>query len=828
MIISLEWLKKYTDIALSTKEIEALVGARLVEIEGVEDLSAKYKDVVIAKIVSAHPIEDTDHLNLTKIDDGGRVKDIERDASGYVQVVCGAPNVREGMMVAWLPPKATVPATFHDAEPFVLGAKELRGYKSNGMLASAQELALYDDHSGIIEVDSDAAPGASFAEVYKLNDQLLDIENKSLTHRPDTFGIIGFAREMAGIQGLPFTTPSWLMDLVPTIENDASVETPTVTIHDPELSDRFSAIVLGGVNEAARSPLDIQTYLSRSGVRPISAVVDVTNYLMLLTGQPMHAYDYDKVLKVSGGSADIHVRSARKGETLKLLDGKVLKLDTEDIVIAAGETAIGLGGAMGGADTEIDDSTKRILLECATFNLYKLRNMQMRHGIFTEAITRLTKGIPAPLSAPVLAEAVRMLSELAGASAISGIAEDYPGKRDAATISVDSASINEILGTQFALEDIQEILENVEFYVEVVDGLAHVSVPYWRQDIHAIEDLAEEIGRLSGFDMINLTTPARDFMAVMPSHFEQLRSKIRNTLVRSGANEVLTYSFVHGDLMRRAGQDPEKAYRLTNSLSPELQYYRQSIVPSLLQAVHPNAKAGYEHFALFEFNKFHTKIHELTEENVPKELDSLGFVLASTRQQAGDAYYEARRYVDYIAETLGLEFVYEPLEEDADYPVTQPFEYRRSARIWDAKTRERIGVVGEFKKSVQKSFKLPAYSAGFEIGIRSLQKLTQDQPSHYVPLSKYPGSERDVCFQVKADVTYQQIVDTVRSWLEKSDLITSLSPVDIYAPADADTKNITVRISVASYEKTLSGEEVNELVQSVSALVVKAHDATII
>lgn len=827
MIISVNWLRKYVDIDISVERLAELIGERLVEIESITDLGEKYKDVIVAKVIEATDIEGSDHLHLTKIDDGSKLRDVERDASGYVQVVCGAPNVRVGMLVAWLPPKSIVPETFGDKEPFVLGAKELKGYKSNGMLASARELDLYDEHDGILEIDKDAKPGDSFAELYELNDHLLDIENKSLTHRPDAFGIIGFAREVAGIQGKQFKTPAWLNDLEPDIKTDGSVETPKIIIDDPKLSDRFQAIVLTDADEKAKSPIEMQTYLARSGIRPISAVVDVTNYLMLEAGRPLHAYDYDKILKVAG-KAEIHVRNAKKGEKLTLLDGKVLTLDPDDMVIAAGDKAIGLAGAMGGAETEIDSSTKRILLECATFNLFTLRNMQMRHGIFTEAITRLTKGLPAPLGAPVLVAAAKLMGKLAGAKPASKIGDAYPGKHTIKPITVNETLINATLGTQFAAEDIKELLENVEFTVSVKGLDVTVTAPYWRNDIHIAEDVIEEVGRLAGFDTINLTLPTRDFTAVDLDDFDKLRAELRNTLVRAGANEVLTYNFIHGDIMKKVGQNPDQAYRLVNSLSPDLQYYRQSLIPSLLVNIHPNIKAGYDHFALFELNKFHTKLGGLTEEGVPKELDGLSFVVANSRKSKGAAYYETKRYLDYIAKSLGLEFSYEPLEEKSDYPVTQPFEPKRSARVWDAKTRERIGVIGEFRRSVQKAFKLPEHTAGFEIGPRSLLKLMTKSNASYQPSSKYPGTERDICFKVASDVTYQQVIDAASEALKKSKLLLSIEPVDIYQPESGKTKNITIRLKLASKDKTLQSEEATEIVKTLSDHVVKSLHATVV
>ncbi|MBC7565107.1 phenylalanine--tRNA ligase subunit beta [Candidatus Saccharibacteria bacterium] len=828
MIISVNWLKKLTAIDVSIEKLAELIGARLVEIEGVENIGEKYKDVIVVKVVECGPVPDSDHLNLTKIDDGGKRENVERDENGLIQVVCGAPNVTAGMLAAWLPPESIVPETFGDKEPFLLGARELRGYKSNGMLASAKELALYDEHDGIVVVDKDAAPGTNFAEVYELNDYLLDIENKSLTHRPDAFGVVGFAREIAGIQGKAFTTPAWLANIHPSVVSDSSVPTPNVTIDDPELSERFEAVVLSGVSEAAKSPLEMQTYLSRSGVRPINAIVDVTNYMMLLSGNPLHAYDYDKLLAVGNGTIDIHVRSARDGEKLLLLDGRTLEMTMDDIVIANGETAIGLAGAMGGAETEIDASTQRILLESATFNLYKLRSVQMRHGVFSEAITRLTKGVPSALGAPVLVEAARMMGQYAGAIISSDIADAYPGKREPIVVTLSESAVNETLGTQFSITDSKELLENVEFKVEVQGTDSFVTAPYWRNDIHIPEDIIEEVGRLSGFDAINLVLPTRDFTAVRPSEFEQLRTKLRAVLVRAGANEILTYSFIHGDVMRKAGQNPETAYRITNSISPDLQYYRQSIIPSLLANIHPNVKAGYDHFAIFEMNKFHTKLAGLNDENVPKELDSVAFIVSAEKNAQGATYYEAKQYLEYIASAFGLEFVYEPLEVGADYPVTDPFEPKRSARIWDAKTHEQIGVIGEFKNSVKKAFKLTGNEAGFEISPISLLKLTGSLEPPYVPLSKYPGTDRDVTIQVAADVAYGQVYGAAKIAVTDSSLSIVVKPLDIYQPESGDTKNVTLRFTLGSYEKTLTGDEVNKVMADLTEKVKTATHGKVI
>jgi phenylalanyl-tRNA synthetase beta chain len=795
----------------------------LVEIEGVVDLGKKYREVIVAQVVECKPLEGSDHLSVAKLDDGGAADGVERDENGYVQVVCGAPNVRAGLMVAWLPPGATVPQTANDVEPFVLGARKLRGVMSNGMIASARELDLYDEHEGILELDSHLTPGASFAEGYELDDYLLDIENKSLTHRPDCFGVIGFAREVAAIQDKAFHTPEWLAQIDPDFGDTAGdIAIPSVTV-DPALSQRYQAVVLTGADGRKQSPLHIQTYLARIGIRPINAVVDITNYLMLLTGQPLHAFDYDKLVDVGGG-ADISVRAAHKDEQLILLDGRTIALSPEDIVIAAGATPIGLAGAMGGVNTEIDDTTQTIIIESATFDLYNLRATQMRHGIFSEAITRFTKGQPPELTSPVLAEAVRMLSEYADAKRASDVADSYPGKREIQTIELATQKINGVLGSENPTDALARALENAEFTIGVVhdenrgDILA-VRPPYWRNDVHIDEDVIEEVGRLNGFDMIPLSVPRRDFSAVRPSPFDELRAKIRQVLVRAGANEVLTYSFVHGDVLKKAGQDPANSYRITNSISPDLQYYRQSLTPSLLGLVHGNVKAGFDTFALFELNKTHNKVAELVD-GVPPEMHRIGFVYANKTIQPGAPYYQAKRVVEYLGAALGLRLVYRPFTLDSQLSFAKPFDLKRSARIVDEVSNQSIGIVGEYTPAVARAFKLPPYVAGFELLSEGIELALQHKTDSYAPISRFPGTERDICFQVDAAVSYQEIVDSVHHVLVGVPLQTNVYPVDIYQEDNAAVKNVTIRIKYQASDRTLIGDEITHVTDMVIRKVV--------
>ncbi len=820
MIVSVNWLKKYVTIDRPIDELAELIGARLVEIEEVIDLGAKYQDVLVAKVIEAGPVPDSDHLNLCKIDDGGVRKDVERDENGLIQVVCGAPNVRVGLLVAWLPPNTVVPETHGTDEPFILGARKLRGFMSNGMIASARELDLWDEHDGILEIDREAKAGDPFAELYELNDYLLDIENKSLTHRPDCFGLIGLAREIAAIQGEKFTSPDWFTVLNPVLTKVAELKQPTITIADPTICARYQGIVLADVDSSARSDILTSSYLARSGMRPISTAVDITNWLMLVTGQPLHAFDYDKLLQVSGSDhPEIVVRSGRDDEKMTLLDGREIELSPEDIVITAGDKIqkpVALAGAMGGIETEIDDSTKNIFLESATFNLYNLRGTQFRHGIFSEAITRFTKGQPAALTAPVLAEAAKMFADKTGAKVASDIAESYPAPAEPVRLTIPLQQVADVLtGTLYREPIIVTMLANLE-YVNVTNDDESVSAtaPWWRTDIHINEDVIEDVGRVNGYDTIEPTLPSRKFTAVRPSGMAQLYDRIRQVLSAAGANEVLSYSFIHGDLLAKVGQDPENSYRITNAISPDLQYSRQSLVPSLLAKTYMNIKVPYDDFALFEIGKVHQKSYGLDDEGVPIERGKVALVVAD-RKRIDAAYYQAKAYVEELFARLEITVKFVPLA--GSHASNKPFEPKRSAQIKLASDPSIcLGVIGEFRHAVRRAMKLPEFVAGFELSTdRILQQIETASP-HYEPPIFGGQVERDITVSVAAETVYQNIVDVIQEALGQTDLKFTITPISIYQGDDKAVKNISFRLRFALAGSTLTGDEVATIMSNVS------------
>ena len=762
MRISLNWLKKYVSVPVSDEELTRLIGARLVEVEGVIDETAKYKNIYVVRVVSAEKIPET-HLTLCQIDCG---------SSDLVQVVCGAPNVREGMLAVWIKPGAIVPASVHEDAPFVIGARKMRGYESNGMLAGADELDFGDDHSGIVEIDPEVArPGQLLADVFELNDKILEIENKSLTHRPDCFGLIGFAREVAGILGEKFNYN------IKSEKYNVTNKNLKVEILDHNICERYSAIVMEKHGELRKKYLTWQdTILSKSGMKPISPIVDATNYLMLLTGQPLHAFDYDKFVAVGGnGQPVIKVRLAKDDEKLVLLDGKEVVLNENDIVICSGDTPVALAGAMGGESTMIDENTRNIILESATFSLYNLRKTQMAHGIFSEAITRFTKGQPPYQTLAVAEECAGVLSE---GFKVADVTDEYPEPKKQNAVKITTGEINGLLGTEYNESLITKTLENVGFEIKRKRGELEILAPEWRTDIHIKEDIIEEVGRLLGYDNIKPTLP-RHQTAERNKMFA-LKTEIRETMKSFGANEVLTYSFVSEKLLDKAGLDVKNSYKIVNSISPELQIVRQTIVPSLLEKAYVNQKIPFDKFALYEMNKVYRKDLGMNEEKVPVEKMQIGFVVAE-RKGVGVAYYKAKYYAEKLLETFNIAAEFLPIKEKT--PMSLPFEEKRAAEIWVS--GKKLGVVGEFKNSVRRNFKLADYLAGFEMDMDLILELR---------------ATRKINADFEAREKLDETVTTKENYAKTLAKICAkypgakVMPVGIYQPEGVETKNITFHI----------------------------------
>ena len=843
MKVSLNVIKQLINFELPpVDELVRRINQQLGSVEQVENLAERYRGARVVRVVECAKHPNADRLSVTKIDDGMAVPNVPRDENGLVQVVCGAPNVQAGMWAVWLPPASTVPASILEGEPFTLDARKLRGVLSQGMLAAADELAIGTDHEGVVALtprDLPAGkalqPGADFAALFGLDDYVLDIENKMFTHRPDCFGQLGVAREIAGILHQPFTSPTWYN--LEQVFGDSDSLPLTVSNDIPQLVPRFMAVAIRGV-QVAPSPFWLQCQLVAMGAKPINNIVDATNYVMLMTAQPTHAYDYDTL---HGGQ--LGVRMARQGETLALLSGKTIELTPDDIVIADGQGPVALGGIMGGSRTAVSATTTTIVLECATFDMYAVRKMAMRHGVFTDALTRFNKGQSPLQNAAVLNRLIGMVGGEQASHVVDskpftsehgGILDEYfAGKYEPATIDITSRFINERLGTSLAENDICTLLNNVEIHSHGPEkelGYICLQVPFWRTDLETKEDIVEEIGRLHGFDTVPRQLPMRRIQPARKNPRRELKRVVREALARAGANEVLSYSFVHERVLKGAGQDPAQAFRLSNALSPDLQYYRLSVLPSLLDKVHANIKAGHSEFMLFEIGKGHTKAR-IGKDGLPAEQSLVDLVYSSKKPRAGAAFYQVRATLDQLAHDSGLTLVYTPVAAAQDDPVYAPFDINRSAHVWvegseaaSQSERQLIGVVGELRPAVVKHFKLPDYTAAASLRLDVMEQVWRDTVVHYQPISRYPTTTRDISIQTSTAVTYDELMQAVSSAMTRASetypdiTIRDLTPLSIYkATPDASHHTTTFRLTLSSNQATLSAERVRSIIRTVFA-----------
>lgn len=808
MRVALNEIRKYVTIpeGVGTDELVKLIGSRLVEVEGTEDWSEKYRGIVIAEVKECEKIPET-HLSLCRVD-GGEAGAEWADEDGLVQVVCGAPNVHAGMLAVWLRPGCVVPTTW-GGENFELSVRKLRGYKSHGMLAAMDELDLGADHDGIIEIEPGTAePGEDFAAKFGLNDVILDIENKSLTHRPDCFGLIGFAREVAGILGEKFEEPSAM-----NISSRTASAPLEIRVEDAEICQRYACAVIEmeGATEKAPYLQESDIFLAKAGMRGISRIVDVTNVLMLLTGQPLHAFDYDKFLAVAQqGAAEsnevvVGVRTAREGEELALLDGKTIICDANDILVTAGDVPVALAGAMGGVSTEIDEGTTRVLLEAATFSLYHLRKTQMKHGIFSEAITRFTKGVPMGMAGEVLEAAIGELGGKVVAMADTGEGEDKPE-----VIRLTVEQVNGLLGTSYTGEEMVKTLKNVGFQVGVdAEGQLKVVAPYWRTDIHIPEDVIEEVGRLRGFDNIPKDSPRRPLIGAERNALVDLKTELRNVLAeRFGGHEVLTYSFVSKALQEKVGEDVRESYEIANSISPELQVFRQSLAPGLLEKTYENLKAGYKDFQLFEMNQVTRKALGVDEDGVPQVENHLTVVGVMDFYAMKAVWMGLAREMGWRAKVVSFE---------KGLPYLEPV---RSAKILVEQADgewEEVGALGELRARVRRNLKLEPVVTVLEVNLDELVVSPRARGA-VVKLSKFPAVERDVTVRVPVESEFATFAEVVEGALRAETALTfEVMPLSIYRAQTSDTtKNVSLRLKFASLEKTLTADEISKIMENIN------------
>jgi len=688
---------------------------------------------------------------------------------------------------------------------------ELRGLSSNGMLASAKELDFGEEHEGVLPLDTDVDKGTTLVEAYELDDLIVELDNKSFTNRPDCFGIIGFAREVSGIQELEFKNPEWIIKA-----RKSEIQSPKKLSVKNKAEKLVPSYLLQSVDgvKVQNSPQIVQSYLSRLGVRPINSIVDSTNYMMLMTGQPLHAFDGDKI------KGTVTVRLAEKDEKLKLLDGKQITFVGEEILICDGDNPIAIGGVMGGAETEVTAKTKNIILEAANFDMYSIRRTSMRHGIFTDAVTRFSRGQSPELTEKVLPRCIEMITKTSGGKVSSKVA-GVTQKQKPTTLAVDIVKVGNLLGRDLEIDKVASVLSNVSISSNITGQTLDVSAPYWRSDISIYQDIAEEIGRLGGYDKIKPTLPKKAASAFAIPRQQQIKASLREALVASGGNELMTYSGISSKLAQKVGWDTKSLFKITNSRSPELEFMRPSLIGSLLDKVHQNHKQGHKTIALFEINPVHFK--SAMQEKLPRELSRLGFVYSAKERTEGAPYYLAKKYLDNLLSEIGINVEYkETINDKIDGYLDVPYANGRTAYInVGGKT---LGIIGEFKTSVTKNFKLPEGACGFELLLDNFMDINLQSVS-YKPLNKFPAVTRDLTYEINDRVKFFELEASIRKFLDSNKEITyDLRASDIFRGKEG--RRITFALDIWHENRTLTSQEVNDSIKAMASKLKSTIGAT--
>ena len=789
MRVSLNWLKDYVNIPLSVDDLAELLTMSGLEVEAKEPLGRSLEEVVAARILSVRPHPQANTLWLCDVEAG----------QGAVQVVCGAPNLRVGMMAPMALPGTKLPGGLEVKE------SRIRGEASVGMLLAEDEMGLTEDHTGLMVLPESLSPGTPVAEALSLEDWALEI---SLTpNRPDCACVIGIAREIAALTRGKLRKPD-----IRFRESDRRIEALTsVTLEDSEGCPRYAAGMICGF-ELKPSPFWIRYRLHVSGIRGISNVVDVTNYVLLEMGQPLHAFDYDRLKENR-----IVVRKAGEGEVFTTLDGKTHTMSKDNLLICDGQRPVALAGVMGGLNSEIFSESKNVLIESAFFDPITIRRSSKRLGLSTEASYRFERGVDIDGAVPALRRAMRLISELAGGEVIQGIIDNYPTPRSPREIDLRVDKTNRFLGTTLSRDTVAGYLQALEMEVQPSgENVLRVKPPSFRVDITRDWDLMEEVARLEGYDHIPITIPP-----IRPSDEKEspemtTGDRVREIMAGLGFSEVISFSFIAPDSADFLGAERESPLRsfvtLLNPLTVDQSVMRTSLIPGLVAAVKTNLSYGEKDLKLFEWGRVFVRkgTDELPQERLV--LSGLAMGLANPkewyREERAVDFYDMKGAAEALLKALGLrDLVFERGE-------TPPWYLKEAASVIRLPD-QRLGTVGQLSPEVLKRFDVDAPSLyAFEIdGTVLLERATLDRT--FDPLAKFPAVYRDLSIVAKRNLESARIQEIILR--EGRGLVESVTLFDLFegGKIDPSEKAVAFRICYRSKETTLDGKDINKLHESI-------------
>ena len=781
MNVTLNWLKNYIDFEFSPDELADRLTMLGVEVESIKQPGAELEGVVVGSVTTIRPHPDADKLVLCQVDIGEREE---------LQIVCGAPNVREGMLA----PVATIGATL----PIGLTIKraKLRGEASHGMLCSEKELGLSEEAAGLMELPTDIPLGISFSEALGLDDVIFELE--ITPNRPDCLSMIGVAREIRAETGNTLKLPQ--VDFNES-ETDTQ-ETTSVTIKAPDLCPRYAARVIQGLKIEA-SPEWLQRRLESVGIGVINNIVDITNFVLMEYGQPLHAFDYHKLTENR-----IVVRRARVGENLTTLDEVERELTPDMLVIADAEKPVALAGIMGGYDSEITDATCDVLLESAYFNPSSVRATAKALGISTEASYRFERGADPGAVLEALDRATQLIAELAGGTICKGIVDVYPGQQPLTRIQLRPERVNFILGTALEATEMTQILSHLGFEVKASGAENYeITVPTFRSDITREIDLIEEIARVHGYDNIPTTLPKGDIPVPAPNPSTEVHKRIKQFLLAAGMMEAVNYSFCDPncfDKIRFAADSPlRETLQLKNPLSPEMSVLRTTLLPRLFENAQHNRNHQIDTIAFFEIgNVFIGNGEQKEPERVAGILaGQIGEGVYSNPYRSPD-FYDIKGLVEGILEVCGI----------VDYTLqktdTPTFHPGRNAEILLGD--KQIGTFGEAHPEVLENYDLPYKAYLFEFDMEVLVDAAIFAKL-FEPIPIYPTVERDLAIVVDKAVLSDMPTELI--YATGGELVKSVRLFDVYEGEQVpeDKKSLAYAITYHSATETLTDKAVNAL-----------------
>ena len=807
MKVPLSWLRNYVQFDLPANELAhhlTMAGNEVGDVEIVgADLDPKL--LVVGHVLNIDPHPNADRLMLPTVDIGN---------GETATVVCGAPNVAAGQKIAFAKEGAML-INPRSGKTAALKAATIRGVRSAGMVCSPLELGLSDDHEGILVLDDDAPVGVPLVEY--IGDAVLDVE--VTPNRPDCLSILGIAHEVAALTGGTVTEPdlSYPEDDTP-IESLAKVE-----IADPDLCFRYTATLIHNI-EIAESPQWMQDALTKAGLRPINNIVDITNYVMLEYGQPLHAFDFGKVR-----DSTVIVRAARPDEEFETLDGAIRKLQPPMLCIADPQVAIGLAGVMGGANTEIDETTTTVLLESANFHAINTRRTRLALRMDSEASYRFERGIRPELAPRGLRRATQLMLQLAGGTASKGILDIYPDPSPMPSVQISRHRIRQVLGVDYTMRRVQETLESLGFERDRApesimptmdafsvggapesDSVIWMKPPYWRSDITIEDDIVEELARIIGYESIPTTMISTPIPHGQPQASRVFRERVKDILTATGMRETISYSLVSANMLERVGVDTgdTDVMRIANPMSSEFTLLRTSLRASVLSTLSSNRRISQtEGIRIYEIGSVYLPKEEARERDLPDEREMLVGVLCGPRfpiswnAPGGDmGFYDGKGI---------LESLFDELRADARYEAYGGDPILRNGRTAQLLCGDiPIGVIGEVRQAALDRFDIDgAPVAMFEIDLAALRAALPEETLQHTPAIPYPQSYRDLALIVDAEVTSARI----QRIIERHRMVTRSIPFDIYEGEGVPEgkRSLAYRIVFQSPRGTLTSEEVD-------------------